>query len=35
VLAERQLEHVIQASGSHAEKVREFADAYRERISSS
>ncbi|MDQ6721050.1 MAG: hypothetical protein M3003_09695, partial [Candidatus Dormibacteraeota bacterium] len=34
VLAERQLEQLIQASGSHAEKVRRFADAYRERISS-
>jgi len=32
VLAERQLEHLIEASGSHAEKVRTFADAYRERL---
>jgi hypothetical protein len=32
VLAERQLEHLIEASGSHAEKVRTFADSYRERL---
>jgi tetratricopeptide (TPR) repeat protein len=31
VLAERQLEHLIESSGSHAEKVRTFADSYRER----
>jgi hypothetical protein len=31
-LAERQLERLIEASGSHAEKVREFADSYRERL---
>jgi DnaJ-domain-containing protein 1 len=30
-LAERQLEHLIESSGSHAGKVREFADSYRER----
>jgi DNA-binding SARP family transcriptional activator/tetratricopeptide (TPR) repeat protein len=33
-LAERQLERLIEASGSHAEKVRKFANAYRERLSS-
>ena len=32
-LAEKQLEQLIEASGSHADRVRAFADAYRERIS--
>ena len=31
-LAERQLERLIEASGSHAEKVRKFADSYTERL---
>ena len=31
-LAERQLERLIEESGSHAEKVRKFADSYRERL---
>ncbi len=31
-LADRQLEHLVQASGPHAEAVRAFADAYRERL---
>jgi hypothetical protein len=34
-LAERQLEHLIEASGSHAESVRTFADAFRERLTRS
>jgi DNA-binding SARP family transcriptional activator len=33
-LSERQLEHLIQGSGSHAASVRSFANAYRERLSS-
>jgi hypothetical protein len=32
-LAERQLEHLIQASGPHAASVRTFANAYMERLS--
>jgi hypothetical protein len=35
MLAERQLEQLIQASGSHGDSVRTFAKAYRERISKS
>jgi hypothetical protein len=31
-LAERQLEHLIQFSGSHGESIRAFADAYRKRL---
>ncbi|MDQ6877788.1 MAG: hypothetical protein M3082_08835, partial [Candidatus Dormibacteraeota bacterium] len=34
VLAERQLEHLIQASGAHGTSVRTVADAYRERLAS-
>ena len=34
-LAERQLEHLIEASGSHAESVRTFAGAFRERLTRS
>ena len=34
-LAQRQLEHVIEMSGSHASAVRTFADSQRERLSSS
>jgi DNA-binding SARP family transcriptional activator len=32
-LAERQLEHLIEASASRADQVRSFADAYRDRLS--
>jgi tetratricopeptide (TPR) repeat protein len=35
MLAERQLEQLVQASGTHSDSVRTFAKAYRERISTS
>jgi DNA-binding SARP family transcriptional activator len=35
LLAEKQLEHLIQASGTHSASVRTMADAYREHVASS
>ena len=34
LLADRQLEHLIQASGVYAASVRKFANAYKERLAS-